>query len=59
MIRVASKEEAVAWAARCPAADNEVVEVRQVQELEDFSPDVEKAVTGLDEMGSSAGPRQG
>ncbi|MBI4915124.1 MAG: YciI family protein [Acidobacteria bacterium] len=59
MIRVASKEEAVAWATRCPAADNEVIEVRQVQELEDFSPDVRKAAAGLDEMGSPAGSRQG
>ncbi len=33
MIQVASKEEAVAWAARCPASDNEVIEIRQVQEF--------------------------
>jgi hypothetical protein len=57
-IRVASKEEAVAWATRCPAADNEVIEVRQVQELEDFSPEVQQAAAGLGEMGSSAGARQ-
>jgi hypothetical protein len=43
MIRVNSKEEAVAWASRCPAADNEVIEVRQVQELADFPADVQKA----------------
>ena len=59
MIRVASREEAVAWATRCPAADNEVIEVRQVQELEDFSPDVQKAAARLDEMGSSAESRHG
>jgi hypothetical protein len=59
MIRVASKEEAVAWAKRCPAADNEVIEVRQVQELDDFSPEVRRAAAGLDELGSSAGARQG
>src|SRR5574340_937250 len=40
MIRVNSKEEAVAWAMRCPAQDNEMIEVRQVQELEDFPADV-------------------
>src|SRR5262245_12324678 len=29
MIQVASREEAIAWAKRCPATDNEVIEVRQ------------------------------
>ncbi len=43
MIQVKSKEEAVEWAKRCPASDNEVIEVRQVQEFEDFPPDVQKA----------------
>ncbi len=44
MIQVKSKEEAVEWAKRCPASDNEVIEVRQVQEFEDFPADVQKAV---------------
>jgi hypothetical protein len=43
MIQVKSKEEAVEWAKRCPASDNEVIEVRQVQEFEDFNPEVQKA----------------
>jgi len=43
MIQVKSKEEAVEWAKRCPASDNEVLEVRQVQEFEDFSSEVQKA----------------
>jgi hypothetical protein len=43
MIQVKSKEEAVAWASRCPAGDDEVIEVRQVQEFSDFPPDVQKA----------------
>jgi len=33
MIEVKSKEEAIAWASRCPASDNEIIEVRQVQEM--------------------------
>lgn len=38
MIEVASKEEAIAWASRCPASANEfTIEIRQVQELADFS----------------------
>ncbi len=44
MIRAKSKEEAVAWARRCPAADGDVIEVRQVHELADFPPEVRKAV---------------
>ncbi len=40
MIEAGSKEEAVAWAARCPASEGDVIEVRQVQELSDFPADV-------------------
>ena len=36
VIRVRSKEEAIEWAKRCPGTDNETIEIRQVQELEDF-----------------------
>ena len=43
MIQVKSKEEAVQWASRCPAAENEVIEIRQVQEFADFPDDVRKA----------------
>ena len=34
---------AVEWAKRCPASDNEVIEVRQVQEFSDFPADVQEA----------------
>jgi hypothetical protein len=43
MIQVASRDEAVAWASRCPANPNEVIEVRQVFEMADFPPEVRKA----------------
>jgi len=43
MIQVISKEEAVGWAKRCPAADGDVIEVRQVFEMSDFPLDVRKA----------------
>jgi hypothetical protein len=45
MIQVKSKEEAVEWASRCPGSDNEVIELRQVQEFADFSPEVQQAVS--------------
>lgn len=50
MIQVKSREEAIQWASRCPASENEVIEIRQVQELSDFPADVQKAAAGLSEM---------
>jgi hypothetical protein len=43
MIEAASKEEAVQWASRCPGADGDTIEVRQVYEMSDFPPDVQEA----------------
>ena len=37
MIQVKSREEAIAWASRCPASDSEVIEIRQVFEAADFA----------------------
>src|ERR1700723_4353693 len=31
MIDVKSKEEAIAWATKCPASGNEIIEIRRVQ----------------------------
>jgi hypothetical protein len=50
MIQVKSKAEAIEWARRCPGADNEIIEIRQVQEMADFPPDVQKAAEGFIEM---------
>ena len=50
MIQVKSKEEAIEWASRCPASDNEVIEVRQVQEFPDFPADVQQAAPGFTEL---------
>jgi hypothetical protein len=47
MIEVRSKEEAIQWASRCPGSENEVIEIRQVQEMSDFPPDVQKAAAGF------------
>lgn len=43
MIQVRSKGEAIEWAKRAPMLDGDVIEVRQVQELSDFPPEVQKA----------------
>src|SRR6202158_3455710 len=47
MIQVKSKEEAIEWAKRCPGSENEVIELRQVQEMTDFPPEVRKAAGGM------------
>ena len=43
MLQVKSKEEAVEWAKRCPAAEANVLELRQVFEMSDFPADVQAA----------------
>jgi hypothetical protein len=58
MIQVKSKEEAVEWASRCPGSDNEVIEVRQVQEMSDFPADVKEAAAGFSDMQAKAGQRK-
>lgn len=50
MINVASRAEAIAWAKKCPAGDNEVIEIRQVQEMEDFPDDVRQAAEGFNTL---------
>jgi hypothetical protein len=50
MIQVKSKEEAIEWASRCPGSDNELIEIRQVQEMSDFPSDVQDAAAGFAEM---------
>ena len=57
MIDVKSKDEAIAWASRCPCSDNEMIEVRQVQEMSDFPADVQEAAAGFAEMQMKSGQR--
>jgi hypothetical protein len=50
MIQVKSKEEAIEWAKRAPMGDHEIIEVRQVQDMEDFPADVKAAAAGFEEL---------
>jgi hypothetical protein len=43
MIQARSREEAIEWARRCPAGDGDVIEVRQVQEFDEFPPEIQAA----------------
>ena len=45
MIQVKSREEAIAWAMRCPANPGDTIEVRQVFEMEDFPEDVQEVAS--------------
>ena len=58
MIEVKSRDEAIEWASRCPASDNEIIEVRQVQEFSDFPADVQAAAAGFPEMQARSGQRK-
>ncbi len=55
MIQVKSREEAVEWARRIPALDDDVVEVRRVQEMSDFSPELQELIPAeLEELGKAS-----
>ena len=57
MIDVKSREEAIAWASRCPASSNEIIEIRKVQEMSYFSPEVREAAAGFAELRGKAARR--
>ncbi len=59
MIKVKSKEEAIEWASHCPASDNEIIEIRRVQEFEDCPEDVQKVIAGHPEMQIQSARRTG
>jgi hypothetical protein len=59
MIQVNSKEEAIEWASRCPGSDDEVIEVRQVQEFSDFPADVQAVAAGFNDLQVHARERKG
>ena len=58
MIQVRSREEAIEWAKRCPGGPNEIVEVRQVQEMSDFPADVQKAAEGFEKIQGAAARKE-
>ena len=58
MIQVRSREEAIEWAKRCPGGANEIIEIRQVQEMADFPADVQKAAEGFEQMQRAAAHKE-
>jgi hypothetical protein len=58
MIQVTSRAEAIEWAKRCPATENEIIEIRQVQEMSDFPESVQAEVKKLPDMQQQIGQRK-
>src|SRR5580704_1966325 len=54
IIQVRSREEAIEWARRAPMGNNEISEVRQIQEMGDFPADVQKAAEGFEKLPNAA-----
>ncbi len=50
MIEVASRDEAIGWAKKCPGATNEIIEIRQVHEMADFSEELQRVAAGFTEL---------
>jgi hypothetical protein len=50
MIEVDSRQQAIDWAKKCPASENEIIEIRQVQEMSDFPPEVQEAAAGFADL---------
>lgn len=54
MIDVSSRDEAVAWASRCPLSPGDTIEIRQVFEMADFPAEVQKAAEGFQDPRQTA-----
>ena len=59
MIQVKSKAEAIEWASRAPMLDGDIIELRQVQEMSDFSDEVQKAAGGFSDLKAQSAGRKG
>ncbi|HTX41177.1 MAG TPA: YciI family protein [Acidobacteriaceae bacterium] len=57
IVQVHSREEAIEWAKRAPMSNNEIIEVRRIFEMGDFSEDVQKAAEGYEELPHGAGSK--
>ena len=57
MIQVKSREEAIAWASRCPGGEDETIEIRQVHEMADCLADVPAAAGSFTQQQANASAR--
>ena len=54
IIDVGSRDEAIAWASRCPIGAGNTIEIRQVFEMTEFPPELRKAAEGFEDPRRSA-----
>ncbi len=59
MIRAKSQDEAIDWASRAPMSDGDIIEVRQVQEAEDFPAEVRKVLAATSRTAQPEAPGAG
>jgi hypothetical protein len=50
IIDVKSRDEAIEWAKRAPMGDDQIIEVRQVQEVADYPPDIQEITGSFEQM---------
>ena len=50
MIEVASRQEAIEWAKKCPASANEVIEIRQVHEVTEYPEEMQRVAAEFTEL---------
>ena len=50
MIDVPSRQAAIEWASKCPASANEIIEIRQVHEMTDYSEEFQQSAAGFDDL---------
>lgn len=52
LIKAKSQDEAIEWASRAPMEDGDIIEVRQVQEVEDFPAEVQRVIKAVEKPAS-------
>jgi hypothetical protein len=57
MIDVDSREAAIEWARKCPASENEIIEIRQVHEVTDYPEEMQRVAAGFTELQGRAASR--
>jgi hypothetical protein len=50
ILQVSSMDEAIDWALRCPGDDDFTLELRRIQEMEDFPADVQAVLAEADQV---------
>lgn len=56
IIEVGSRAEAIEWATRCPGGENELIEVRQIQDAEDWPEEMQPQLKEWDKMRDDVKP---